>query len=87
MTEKFSDISDISDTYDVNALIVSQLSVERCRQYLSHLHALLYLLDEDRQEKTHACLKRSSLRLLCLLEDELTASELCINDSLVSVGL
>jgi hypothetical protein len=26
-----------------NALIVSQLSIERCQQLLAHLHALMYL--------------------------------------------
>lgn len=56
-----------------NAVIVSRLSIERCQNYLAHMHALLYLCEPSNMglDKT---VSGSMLKLMENMERELNQS-------------
>lgn len=56
-----------------NALLVGRLSLERCQNYLAHLHALLHLCEID-EPGFDRLVAQSARKLIADLESELAHS-------------
>ncbi len=54
--------------------ICNQLSLERCRQYIAHIHALIYM-ESSQRGKTGTNVSESVHSLLSLLDQELQESQ------------
>lgn len=62
----------ISQKNETNAIFISKLSMERCRQHLAHMHALIHM--ERGKTQCDDMTYQSMQLLLAKMEDELRHS-------------
>lgn len=61
------------NAFNINAVIVSKLSIERCQSHLAHLHALMYLREHG-ESKTDDLVSESVLQVMEQMGRELAHS-------------